>query len=108
MTLDPQSKPQVRKLIEMADAKFRLSAKAGESLSGNCDGATFKRLQDRELRRADEGCELLKPLGIKCEFPGLYPVFYVKGYEETTAEMAVLSALGHPRNWLRDEEDSHE
>ncbi len=103
MTLDPQNKTQVRRLIEMADAKFRLSAKAGEALSGNCDDATFNRLQDRELRLADEGCALLKPLGIKCEFPGLYPVFYVKGYEEMTAEMAVLSALGHSRNWLREE-----
>lgn len=106
MTLDPQSKPQVRKLIEMADAKFRLSAKAWIDGNNSGDSETLAAATKRERRLAREGAALVEPLGIKCDWPGLYPSFTVKGYGEHTTQAAVLAALGHPRNWLSEEEGS--
>jgi len=104
MTLDPQSKPQVTKLIEMADAKFRLSAKAWEYGNNSGDSQVMTVADKRSRRLAREGEALLSPLGIKCDWPGLYPTFTVNGYSEHSTESAVLVALGHPRNWLRTEE----
>jgi hypothetical protein len=101
MTLDPQNKEQVRKLVEMADAKFRLSAKAWEHGNNSGDSAILAASNKRERRLAREGEALLAPLGIKCDWPGLYPSFTVKGFSEHSTENAILSALGHPRNWLR-------
>lgn len=106
MTLDPQSKTQVRKLIEMADAKFRLSSKAWEDGNNSGDPQTLAVATKRERRLAREGAALLEPLGIKCDWPGLYPSFMANGYCEHSTEMAVLAALGHPRNWLRTEEEA--
>lgn len=102
MSLDPQNKAQVRKLIDMADAKFRLSAKAwvDGNNSGNSD--VMAAMTKREQRLAREGEALLAPLGIKCDWPGLYPSFTVKGYSEHDTTSAVLAALGHPRNWLKE------
>ncbi len=87
----------------MADAKFRLSAKAWIEGNNSGDLLVLAAATKRERRLAREGAELLSPLGIKCDWPGLYPSFTVKGYCEHDTESAVLAALGHPRNWLREE-----
>lgn len=100
MSLDPHNKEQVRKLIEMADAKFRLSAKAWEDGNNSGDPQVLDVMEKRERRLALEGAALLAPLGIKCDWPGLYPSFEVNGFTEYTTQNAVLTALGHPRNWL--------
>ena len=106
MSLDPQNKAQVRKLIEMADAKFRLSAKAWEIGNNSGDPVTLSVQEKRSRKLAREGCALLDPLGIKARASRTYPSFTVKGYPEHSTEQAVLAALGHPRNWLRTEEAS--
>ena len=103
MTLDPRNKEQVRRLIEMADAKFRLSAKAWEDGNNSGDPETLAAATKRERRLAREGEALLSPLGIKCDWPGLYPSFQVNGFHEYATSAAVLAALGHPRNWLNKE-----
>ncbi len=102
ISLDPRSKVHVSKLIEMVDAKFRLSAKAW--IDGNNSGnpETLTVCAKREARLAKEGEDMLAPLGIKTDWPGLYPSFKVKGFEEYSTEAAVLAALGHPRNWLKE------
>ena len=102
MSLDPDNKEQVRKLIEMADAKFRLSAKAWEDGNNSGDSQIMADMTKRENRLAREGAALLAPLGIKCDWPGLYPSFQVKGYWEYNTQAAVLEALGKPRNWLNE------
>lgn len=99
-TLDPQNHAQVKDLIDRADAYFRLAAKTWEN--GNNSGCpnclkTSEASCERKRRKAEA---LLAPLNVKCSYPGLYPSFEVNGYEEMTTEMAVLNALGHPRNWF--------
>lgn len=100
--LDPQSRAHVGKLIRMADARFRLSAKAWEQGNNSGDPRELDRCTERERRLADEGAAMLAPLGIKCDWPGLYPSFAVRGGHEYTTENAVLVALGHPRNWMKE------
>ncbi len=102
MSLDPQNKAQVSKLIEMADAKFKLSAKAWEDGNNSGDAEILAAQTRRERRLAREGEALLAPLGIKCSWPGLYPSFEVNGFHEYATSAAVLVALGHPRNWLSE------
>lgn len=104
MTLDPQNKAQVRRLVEMAESKFRLSARAWIDGNNSGNSEMMAAATKRENRLAQEGAALLEPLGIKCDWPGLYPSFTVKGRTENATEAAVLVALGHPRDWLRTEE----
>lgn len=103
MTLDPQNKAQVAKLIAMADGKFRLSAKAWIDGNNSGNAELLAEGNKRERRLAREGAALLAPLGIKCDWPGLYPSFEINGAHEHTTEAAVLAALGHPRNWLKED-----
>lgn len=112
MTLDPQNKAQVAKLIAMANAKFKLSARAWELGNNSGDSVTLAWQEKRSRRLARNGEALLAPLGIKCDWPGLYPSFEVTQTapvtgsritaHEYTTEAAVLAALGHPRNWLKE------
>lgn len=99
--LDPDHQQQVRRLIETADAKFRLSAKAWEAGQNSGNSAVMESQNKRSERFGEEGASLLAPLGIRCSWPGLYPCFEVNGCHEYTTEAAVLAALGKPRNWLR-------
>lgn len=105
MTLDPNNKTQVRKLINRAESKFKLSAKAWEIGNNSGSNASLAAQSKRKRRLAREGEALLKPLGIKCDWSGLYPSFTVKGYAEYSTESAVLVALGHERKWLRDKSE---
>jgi hypothetical protein len=99
--VDPLNRAEVRALICRAESYFRLSARAWEdgNNSGNAETLARKDCEERSLARKGEA--LLKPFGIKCDWPGLYPSFRVGGFHEYTTENAVLSALGHPRNWLK-------
>lgn len=99
--LDPDNRAQVSALILRADALFRLSAKAWERGNNSGNPLTFERETARERSLARDGEAILRPLGITCDWPGLYPSFKAAGYHEYTTEAAVLSALGKPRNWLR-------
>lgn len=99
--LDPLNKEQVRNLIEAADAKFRLSARAWEDGNNSGNAETLNTMNKQSSRLGSEGAALLAPLGITCTWPGLYPVFEVKGFTECSTKAAVVAALGQPRNWLK-------
>lgn len=99
--VDPLNRALVRSLIERADAYFRLSAKAWEAANQSGQSKDhYERCSRREQSNADNGAALLAPLGIKCDWPGLYPSFEVGGYHEYTTQAAVLAALKLPRNFL--------
>ena len=99
-SLDPLNRVHVASLIRRAEAYFSLSAKAWESGNNSGNAATLRASEVEERETAANGEALLAPLGIKCDWPGLYPSFEVGGFHEYTTEAAVLAALGHPRNWL--------
>ncbi len=103
-SLDPRNVAQVRNLVKRADAYFRLSAKAWEARNtAGLAPARYRYLEKRETALAANGEALLAPLGIKCDWPGLYPSFKVRGYDEHATSSAVLAALQLPRNFLVEE-----
>ena len=100
--IDPQNKKDVRGLIAMHKAAVALSKKAWEDRNNDSrlSAAVYAALERRERRYGDRAEALLAPLGIKCDWPGLYPSFTVMGFGYHDPESAVLAALGHPMNWL--------
>lgn len=98
--VDPLNRAEVSALIQRADAYFKLSAQAWEDANERSNQYRVRLLETRHQKMGDNGAALLKPFGIKCDWPGLYPSFAVNGYHEYTTQAAVLAALGHPRNWL--------
>lgn len=98
---DPDNRAHVASLIERADAMFRLSAKTWIRGNNSRNAETLKRCDALHIKHAENGEALLSPLGIKCDWPGLYPSFTVNGYAEHDTKSAVLAALGKPRNWLQ-------
>jgi hypothetical protein len=99
--VDPLNRVHVASLIQRADAYFTLSRKAwlrANKCGGNAE--KYQALCAEEQATADNGAALLAPLGVKVDWPGLYPSFTVKGYGEHTTKAAVLAALDHPLNWL--------
>lgn len=102
--LDRGNRAQVAKLVRMANSKFRLSAKRWEQ-GQNSGSSEYMAAMDRASERyGSEGQAMLAPLGIKCTWAGLYPVYEVGGFTEYSALAAVLAALGHPRGWLKEED----
>lgn len=101
--LDPQNKAQLKSLVERCEALFRLSAKAWENANNFGAGRPeyYEQQMARSNDKASQGESLLIPLGIKCNWPGLYPSFTVKGFSEHSTESAVCVACGHERNFLR-------
>ena len=100
-SLDPLNRDQVQNHIDRANAYFRRSAKAWVEGNNSGNPETLELMTGIERDTAQKGEALLAPLGIKCDWPGLYPSFTVNGYSEHDTESAVLAALGHPRDWLR-------
>ncbi len=98
--LDPDNKAQVLSLIERADAYFAKSKRFWERGNNSGNAAVLAHYSELEQSAAAKGEALLAPLGIKCDWPGLYPSFQVNGYSEHATGAAVLAALGKPRNWL--------
>lgn len=98
--LDPRSREQVASLIRRADALFNLAAKAWETGNNSGDGDKLALGEARCDRLRREAEALLRPLGIKCSYPGLYPSFTVNGFDEHETRAAVLVALGHPRSFI--------
>lgn len=101
--LDPQNKGQVRGLISRFDAYVNISKRAWEDQQERCNQSRIPELEKREQEYGDRCAKLLAPLGIKIDWPGLYPSFTVGGFAEHGTESAVLMALGHPRQWLNQE-----
>ena len=82
---------QANDLVDRCDRLFHRAAKALER--GRHDGtlARSERQADAIRSRAEE---LLKPLGIVCDYPsGPYPTFMVAGGVCYTTEAAVSAAL---------------
>lgn len=100
--LDPQNKQQVRSLCARHRAYVSCSKSAWEARQTRTTPERYRALERREGRMGENAEALLRPFGIKCDWPGLYPSFTVNGYGEHTVESAVCAALGHPRNWLTD------
>ena len=98
--LDPNHRTQVSHLIERAEAKFRLSASSWVRGNNSGDAGLLRQGESLERKYARQGEALLAPLGIKCDWPGLYPSFNVHGHDEHDTRSAVLAALGKPRNWI--------
>lgn len=84
---------QANALIQRADGLFRRAALAWErgNNSGNSEALTRGEAQCDAIRTRAE--ELLEPLGISCDYPGLYPSLTVKGRTYYTVESAVSAAL---------------
>jgi len=101
---------QLISTIENAERLFDQAAKAwvrGNN-SGNTD--TLSSCQDKTDRLRAEGEALLKPFGIECDYPGLYPSFKVNGYDEHSIQSAISAAVGEifvvtpkEREYLRGE-----
>jgi hypothetical protein len=93
---------QIAALVKKAERHFKASAKVwvDRNNGGGMDEINDAKLEHRERDQAEKGAALLAPLGIECEWPGLYPSFKVNGYAEHTTATAVCSALGLYRNAL--------
>lgn len=88
----PLTLTQANDLIDRCDRLFHRAAKALERGRGMDDEtlARSERQADAIRARAEE---LLKPLGIVCDYPGVYPTFSVAGGVCYTTEAAVSAAL---------------
>lgn len=91
----PQNLNQALALIDRADKLFNRAANAWTRGNNNANmpGYYARCLKQCEAFR-DRAEALLSPLGIKCDYPGLYPSFTVNGYSEHTTQSAVSAALG--------------
>lgn len=82
-------------LVEKAEKLFQRAASAwerGNNRGGDNPGYYQKMLaKQSELHREAEA--LLAPLGIECDYPGLYPSFTVGGYSYHDTRSAVRAAL---------------
>lgn len=86
---------QANDLIERADRLFHRAAKAWERGNNSGDSETLDRCNKQCDAIRERAEELLKPLGIVVDYPGLYPSFSIKGKAGNyhTTESAVSAAL---------------
>lgn len=84
---------EINAIIRKADKLFERSARAAERGSGARDEAQSKRHESAELRYAAEAEALLKPFGITCYYPGLYPAFKVGSHQHHSLESAMSDAI---------------
>ena len=99
-SVDPLNRAHVRALIHRAESYFMLAAKDWETGNNSGDSKFYRRMERQCAALRANGATLLAQFDIKTDFPGLYPHFTVKGFDETNVTAAVLVAIGHPRNWL--------
>lgn len=98
--MDPNNRTQLQSLIEIATAHFECAAQYWICGNNSGDDATVARMEEACQKARNKSEALLKPLGITCRYPGLYPAFEVADVTEYTVRNAVLTATGHPRNFL--------
>jgi hypothetical protein len=84
---------QVNALIRKADKLFDSAARAWERGNNSGNNATMAACEARCETLRNEAEQLLKPLGIEVDYPGLYPSFTVNGFGYHTTESAVSAAL---------------
>jgi hypothetical protein len=80
-------------LAEKCEKLFERAAQAWVSGNNSGDNAYNKRAVVRCDKFRTEAEALLKPYGIEVDYPGLYPSFKVKGFEEHTVLSALSAAL---------------
>lgn len=91
----PRNYNQAHALIERADKLFRRAALTWERGNNNASiPGYYAKCMKRCEKLRNEAEALLSPLGIKCDYPGLYPSFKVNGYDEHSTQNAVSAALG--------------
>lgn len=79
---------------ERAVKHFRASAAAWERANdGKRSAEDRARLAKREQDQAAKGEALLKPFGISCDWPGLYPSFTVRGFTVHSVRDALSDAV---------------
>lgn len=84
---------EINAAIRKANRLFARSARAAERGSGACSEAQSKRYEAAELGCAAQAEALLKPFGITCYYPGLYPAFKVGDHQHHDLESAVSDAI---------------
>jgi hypothetical protein len=80
-------------LVKRAENLFERAAQAWVRGNNSGNGAKLEAGEKRCDKLRGEAEELLKPLGIKCDYPGLYPSFSVKGFGHHSVLSAVSAAL---------------
>jgi hypothetical protein len=84
---------QANATIERADSLFRRAANAWVRGNNSGDSVAHSHGTAQCERFRDKAEELLTPLGIAVDYPGLYPSFTVHGFAYHTTESAVSAAL---------------
>lgn len=84
---------QANALIQRGDGLFRRAALAWERGQNSGDNAYMDRCDKQSDACQARAEALLEPLGISCDYPGLYPSLTVKGHTFYTVESAVSAAL---------------
>ena len=118
-SFDPFNRAHIVGLADRINAKAKVSARCWER--ANDSDRTPESRATNEARHQSlmvEIDETLAALGIRTDWPGLYPSFTVarrgaalkgtvlpmpaenNGYSEHSADQAILGALGLPRNFL--------
>jgi hypothetical protein len=85
---------EAKRLIKEANRLFKRAKSAWEAGNNSGDSKVMEKKDaaaDRFRTRAEE---LLAPLGIKVDYPGLWPSFKVKGFSYHDTESAVSAAIG--------------
>lgn len=80
-------------LSEKVEKLFDRAAKAWVNGNNSGNSVALRRGEARCDKLRAEAEALLAPLGIKCDYPGLYPSFTVKGFAEYSVINAVSAAL---------------
>lgn len=85
----PLSLNEAIALVKRCDRLFAASARAYERANdGSTPAAERQRFTAKEHSLAQKGADLLAPLGISCDWPGLYPSFTVTLTEHGNAPRA--------------------
>lgn len=85
--------PEIKRLIAKADSLFKISADAWVEGNNSGNAAKLRFCESICTAKRRDAEDLLRPLGIKCDYPGLYPCFRVNGFTYYTTERAVEAAL---------------
>lgn len=80
-------------LVSQADRLFDKAAKTWERGCNSGNSSEMKKAVAKQGDIHQEAEALLKPFGIRCTYPGLYPCFHVKGYQEHSTLNALSVAL---------------
>lgn len=84
---------QAKHLADKADTLFEKAARAWERGNNSGDSERLAIEEKRCDHLRNEAETLLKPLGIVCDYPGLYPSFKVAGFDYYDCLGAISAAI---------------